>query len=341
MEASFKGAQKAFGAVGFVNQANDSDEHKKKAKNKFTCDLIEALKAEPRPEVFIFFTNVNLTVGEKDELVVAAKGAGLSNAEVFDRERIRISLDGRDGLHIRFQFLGIPLSEAEQAVFFARWGDDIQGVIAEGFGKIQKSLNRILFLQEASLHLSQLTCVFTLDREYTGTEIGHFRVFGVVYLIAPSNGLQSFIFGATDNSGRMRVSNLGAVAQENFGIAQGICGAQWDSTICDNEAEPNSSETDSKNQLLEKYVNSGNFSSIGRATVKTISIRYRKDAMFFPTQSPKLLELDGCWLVFFLNQTLAQKVQTISIYGNEYKLTEIEAFSSGQPQEETEVPLLI
>lgn len=71
--------------------------------------------------MFVFFTNVSLTAGEKDGLVQGAKDKGLAHAEVFDRERIRIALDSADGFSLRFQYLGIPLSEAEQATFFARW----------------------------------------------------------------------------------------------------------------------------------------------------------------------------------------------------------------------------
>jgi hypothetical protein len=164
IEAMFNGVQRVFGAVGFVNQAADSEEHKKRAMKKFSEDLREALKQEPRPEVFVFLTNVNLTIGEKEGLVQEAKEKGLAHAEVFDRERIRIALDSADGFSIRFQYLDIPLSEAEQATFFARWGDDIQGVIADGFGEVRRVLNRILFLQEAELPLAGLTVVFQLDK---------------------------------------------------------------------------------------------------------------------------------------------------------------------------------
>ena len=145
IEAIFKGVNRVFGAVGFQNQANDSDEYRKKAMKKFRDDLTEALKEDRKPEVFVFLTNVNLTAGEKDELVGEAKGKGLAHAEAFDRERIRIVLDSPDGFSIRFQYLDIPLTEAEQATFFARWGDEIESLISDGFGATQKSLDRIHF----------------------------------------------------------------------------------------------------------------------------------------------------------------------------------------------------
>lgn len=140
IEATYRREQKAFGAVGFVNQANDSNEHKTRVTSKFKEDLKNALAANEKPTVFIFFTNVNLTIGEKDDLIKIARSAGVIFCEIFDRERIRIQLDSPDGFSIRFQYLQIILSEEEQASFFARWGDDIQSVISTGFRRIERSL---------------------------------------------------------------------------------------------------------------------------------------------------------------------------------------------------------
>jgi hypothetical protein len=52
IEAVFNGVQRVFGAVGFVNQATDSDAHKRSAAKKFDDDLREALKQQARPDVF-------------------------------------------------------------------------------------------------------------------------------------------------------------------------------------------------------------------------------------------------------------------------------------------------
>lgn len=67
IEANFKQEQKAFGSVGFVNQANDSDEQKRQIKKKFKDDTKSALDSKENPEVFVFLTNINLTIGEKEE----------------------------------------------------------------------------------------------------------------------------------------------------------------------------------------------------------------------------------------------------------------------------------
>ncbi|MEM9463451.1 MAG: hypothetical protein AAGF11_55435 [Myxococcota bacterium] len=112
IEAVYRDDQKAFGAVGFINQANDSKEQKRRIKSKFMDDLASALGATVRPDAFVFFTNVNFTIGEKGELVQKAKASGIPFCEIFDRERLRIELDSPDGFSTRFQYLGIALSDS-------------------------------------------------------------------------------------------------------------------------------------------------------------------------------------------------------------------------------------
>jgi hypothetical protein len=323
IDAVFNGVQRTFGAVGFVNQATDSEQHKKDAKVKFKEDLDVALQQQPRPEVFVFFTNVNLPLGEKDELIHAAKQKGVAHAEVFDRERIRLSLDNPDGLSIRFQYLGIPLSEAEQATFFARWGNDIQGVIADGFGEVRKSLNRIFFLQEAELPLTALTVVFQLDREYGGGEIGHFRAFAFVHLKAPSQGLISFVFGSTDNSARLEATNVEGLGLGKSGITHSMCGGQWEMRIPENGPEAEEPDNDGDERAEYKYQRTATFTSVGRNPLTTIGIQFSQDTFIRLMSLPNLLDLDESMFLFYLNRSLADKVDSIQIYANEYKLKEI------------------
>jgi hypothetical protein len=185
IDAVFRGSQPALAAVGFLNQANDSDKHRKGSIRKFESDLQAAVLARPQLEVFVFFTNVNLRISEKSALENSARGRGIKQCEIFDRERIRILLDSPDGFSIRFQYLNIPLSEPEQATFFAKWGDDIQAVISEGFGKLERTLNRLQFVAETALPLSHFTIILELDREYRGSEVGHFRAFCSLDLVEP------------------------------------------------------------------------------------------------------------------------------------------------------------
>jgi hypothetical protein len=58
IEAVFNGDRAAYGAVGFRNGANDSDEQKKKIRAKFSSDLESALAAKPDLKVFAFLTNL-------------------------------------------------------------------------------------------------------------------------------------------------------------------------------------------------------------------------------------------------------------------------------------------
>jgi hypothetical protein len=64
--------------------------------------------------------------------LVTAPQAGIEHCDILDRERLRIELDSPAGFFVRFQHLGIPLSEAEQASFLARYGDRIQQVVTVG-----------------------------------------------------------------------------------------------------------------------------------------------------------------------------------------------------------------
>jgi hypothetical protein len=144
IDAKFQFEHAVFGAVGFVNSASDSASNKTSTRRKFKTDLQKVAAATPKPKVFTFFTNVRLTINERDELRALAIGAGLMDCDIYDRERIRLALDMPDGLAARFQYLQIPMSEAEQASFFARWGDDIQSVISTGFGRLETKLSQAL-----------------------------------------------------------------------------------------------------------------------------------------------------------------------------------------------------
>ena len=91
IEARYEDGRQAWGAVGFVVRANDSKEHKRAAKKKFTDDLDRALREKPSLLVFVFFTNVRLTGGEKDELLAIAKRNKIEICEIYDRERSVLS----------------------------------------------------------------------------------------------------------------------------------------------------------------------------------------------------------------------------------------------------------
>jgi hypothetical protein len=322
IEATYKEHQRAYGAVGFVNQANDSEEQKKSINKKFKSDLKSALGADQKPEVFIFLTNINLTIGEKDTLIQEAKKLGLVYCEIIDRERLRISLDSPDGFWIRFQYLGLPLSEEEQASFFARWGDDIQSVISTGFQRLEKTLGRVLFLQEASDVLSVFTLALELDRTYTAEEIGHFRAFCSMYLKEPKHNILSILFGSSDKSNRMRNEYEADFTTQQSGIKYGIGGGQWEKHIdLKDFDEGNSNDLDDDEKI--KYTSVGSSSSIGMDPVEFVTIQYSHDSFIRYQPRLNLRDIDNALFLPILNKSLAEKVKAIHIYSNGYKLHEI------------------
>jgi len=319
IEAVYRGDQITFGAVGFVNQANDSNEQKKIIKAKFYSDLSSALSSNSKLSAFVFFTNINLTIGEKESLKSEAKKSNILFCEILDRERLRISLDSPDGFSIRFQYLNISLSEEEQASFFARWGDDIQSVISTGFQRIENTLNRVLFFQEASDPLSHLTLSFELDKKYNADEIGHFRLFCSMYLKEPKQKILSILFGSSDKSNRMRNDSDADFTEQKTGIKYGISGGQWEHYI-DLEQE---SAVDDEDDEEEKYTCVGSSSSVGRHEIEFLPISYSKDSFirFFPGLS--LRNFDEAMFLPMANKSLAEKVKVIHIYSNGYKLQEV------------------
>jgi hypothetical protein len=320
IEATYKQERKAFGAVGFVNQANDSDEQKRQIKKKFKDDFRSALESGEDPEVFVFLTNINFTSGEKDELIAHAKKEGFKFCDLMDRERLRIALDSPDGFSIRFQFLDLPLSEAEQASFFAKWGDDINSVISTGFQKVEKKLDRILFLQEASEVLSSLTFAFQLDRVYDADEIGHFRAFISMFLKEPKHNIYGILFGSSDRSNRMRTDSVQDFRHQPPGIRHGISGGEWESYFNIENEEKAESPEDEKDKLKYKCVASS--SSIGMTTVEFIPISY-DDVFLKLLPRLRLLDFDDAIFSPILNFSLASKLKAIHVYANGYKIQEI------------------
>lgn len=335
IEALFRGDLLAYGAVGFVNQANDSKEQKKIIKEKFSSDLKSSLGVKKKPSVFVFFTNINLTIGEKEKLIEFAKKKGVIHSEIIDRERMRIVLDSPDGFSIRFQYLNIPLSEEEQASFFAMWGDDIQSVIATGFQGIENTLNRVLFFQESNDSLKYFSLSFELKNKYSSEEIGHFRLFCSMYLKEPKQKILGIIFGSSDKSNRMRNDTEANFTEQKPGIKFGISAGQWESYLdLENEAPEDEGEH-------ERYKQVGSSSSVGRDEVEFIPISYSKDSFirYFPTISMK--DLDEAMFIPILNKSLAEKVKAIHIFSNGYKIQEIntEDFTVDKTEFEPNIPV--
>ena len=328
IEAVFDGGRLAYGAVGFQNGANDSDEQKKKIRAKFTSDLLAALKSTPDLKVFVFLTNLHFTMGEQSEMKAEAFKCGINHCDILDRERLRIELDSPAGFFIRFQYLAIPMSEAEQASFLARYGDRIQEVVSTGFQRIERSLNRILFLQEAADVLDGIYVRYRLKKSYPASEIGHFRAFVDVGLRAIKHDIFMIWFGSSDKSLRFRSDIQSDGSKEKAGIANGISSGQWESHISLSAStaaeEPTTAAQDEVENEKRELVQVGSGSGVGIDPVPFITVHYsHDDALIRFRPRLQLRDLDDCMFMPVLNQSLAEKLYSIEVFANGYKLADI------------------
>ncbi len=256
---------------------------------------------------------------------VESAAAGIATSEIFDRERMRVLLDSPDGLGIRYRYLQIPLSDAEQAAFFSRWGDDIQRVIGSRFSSVESSLARIQFLYEAASPLDDFTVTAELDREYSAAEIGHFRLVCSLHLEEPKNDIFGVSFGSTDNLGRRDVNKAADLDPRAGGIGRSMCGGAWVIGQRRGEkakkAKAGKQKKGSNSKLPHWKLNS--FTSVGREKVHLppIDFGFGGGLMRIPPYLA-LRDMDGCTFALFANRSLAEKIKVIHVSGNEYKLAE-------------------
>ncbi|MBN9009166.1 MAG: hypothetical protein J0H63_03200, partial [Rhizobiales bacterium] len=322
IDAVFLPGRIAVGAVGFVNNANDSKEQKKKISEKFEDDANAALGQVEKPAVFVFFTNINLTQGEHGTLKKKAKKLGFEEVDIYDRERMRLALDNVDGLAARFQFLDIPMSAAEQATFFAKWGDDVQSLVATGFQRVERTLNRMLFLQESEDALSELTVVYELHRAYTQTELGHFRALCLLTLREPKHNIFMLLFGTTNGSDRFETGRDGQIPQRD-----GVSGPQWTRLLrpLQTGSEEVSSEQGSSVSTADGKIWAQNGRSHGALDYPMSMLRARyghAGSLIRMGPHLRLRDLDGAMMIHYLNASLATKLKKIHVYADAYKLAE-------------------
>jgi hypothetical protein len=350
IEAIFDAQREAYGAVGFHNGANDSTEQKKQIRGKFSSDLKAALVAKSDLKVFAFLTNLHFTMGEQSEMKEEAKKAGIEHCDVLDRERLRIELDSPAGFFVRFQYLSIPLSEAEQAGFLSHYGDRIQEVVSTGFERVERTLNRILFLQESGDVLDGIIVRFQLKKSFPAVDIGHFRAFVSIYLRAVKYNILAIWFGSSDKSMRFREYVKCDQDSELSGIRHGISIGAWekhvtipipggndDGSAPVTKSEGSSQEEDHNWNMVQ--VNGG--SSVGISSVPAIVIQYSHDDFVIRFRPRlELRDLNDCTFMPVLNQSLADKVQSMEVFANSYKIADIgpEDFQVDRSQFNATVP---
>ena len=336
IEAIFDSDRGVYGAVGFQNGASDSDDQKRTIRKKFSDDLTSALSAKPDLKVFTFMTNLRFTMGELSQMKEEAHKRGIEHCDILDRERLRIELDLPSGFFIRFQYLAIPLSEAEQASFLAQYGDRIQEVVSTGFQRVERTLNRILFLLEAADVLEGVVVRFQLKKSYAADEIVHFRAFVLIQLRAITHDILTIWFGSSDKPNRFRRPiEDAATRNEPEGIANGIGSGQWERYVKlpttndtkdqeKNESASASVDAKENGEEASRYVQVGGGSSVGVNPVSSIVAHYSHDdplVRFRPRL--QLRDLNDCMFMPVLNHSLAEKLRSVQIFANGYKLLDI------------------
>jgi hypothetical protein len=287
LEAVFENKRVAWAAIGFQNSVSDSREERAKAKKKFKDDLKNALQENPNLKVFVFFTNVCLTAGEKQCLAIHGNQKGIEVTDIFDRERIRISLDSPEGLAFRFQYLGIRLSGAEQASFFARWGASLETLIVETIQGVDSRLARIEFFQEQSHPLTHFSFHLRLSRAVSKKEMPHFRACMSGFFLHPKPNNTQFHLAVCDNTPQRNPKDP---SWDVFGTAWG---------------------KDTKKRLFESF-------SIRVDPLNTVVGTMNSGFMGSPLFECVLRDLSGARLAFFANRKLAELIEGIFVIANEY-----------------------
>jgi len=159
---------------------------------------------------------------------------------------------------------------------------------------------------------------FTLTKDYSATDIGHFRAFVDLHLKEVKHEILAIWFGSTDKSARFRddTDKLDGYGSQS-GIGAGIAGGQWEKQIRLNETTPDEEAENS----LNSWVPVGWSNGCGQETVRTIVIKYSHDSGLVRIR-PRLAlrDLDGCFFLPVVNRSLAEKVQSIQVFANGYEL---------------------
>jgi hypothetical protein len=155
-----------------------------------------------------------------------------------------------------------------------------------------------------------------LDREYLGSEIGHFRAFCSLELVEPRDRVVGLLFGSTDDPNRMNAKKVNELNLSIGGNGRARCGRQWKETLRDGADMP-----DPFTKSREHLVPAGSFTAVGLQTARRLSIQFDGASSFMRIPPYLLLrDIDDATFALFLNQSLADRVTAVRVYANEYEL---------------------
>jgi hypothetical protein len=278
---------------------------------KFKDDLRRALDNAGEFGVFAFFTNVRLTVGTRQHLIELGKAAGAVAAEVFDRENLRVALDSPEGLAARYQFLQIPLTDAEQASFFSRWGADLETLVTRSFAVVEDRLRRLEFMQEKNQPLANLGFHLVLKDSVSIAQLPHVRAFLYVAKLTRNVQRSRWNVGVCDNAP--------VRANEHCGTGPCLSSAFW----LGDPAKTHGTAASSRNDPFKGVAANGGFSEFSE-----------------PKIVARLADLEDSHFAFFMNRALFDYVARIRMYANEYLIwsANSEGLSANAPNDEPRTP---
>lgn len=332
IQGAYKG-ELFFGAVGFVNDATDTEEHRKQIQGKFSDDLGNALTAKegkPKPAGFVFLTNVGLTPGIIGDLKKLAYANGISYCDVYDRERIRIILDSNRGYAVRFRYLDISLSDAEQKDFFSAWADGITSLIGSGISGIDQTTKRIQFLLESQLLLDRLAVIVRFDQSIWEVCQGQFFFQASLTLRVHSDGLLGYTFGVGTDQIVETLDEWQSGGRQFPQNSQYTFGFSW--LITDTEQYRPFAEKEYKSEFPQgaseegevKYIRTSESSGILEIDKSFLAFKTLTEPFLYRVQPTcKLIELHACMIIFDCNAELVSHISEILILGGGYELLKI------------------
>ena len=331
IEALYDDRHRAVGAVGFVNDATDTREHREKAQKKFADELQNALAIPPgelehTPTVFVFFTNVALTPGIIDGLKQVAYASSITKCEVYDRERLRLMLDCNTGYAIRQRYLDIPLTDAEQKDFFDNWGDEIQVVISQGIQTVKRTTDRLLFLAEAQVPVDDISVIVKLDCSLGDVSGGEFLFQTQITILPHVDGLFSLIFGSASDPILYTIDQLGSDEKStrtntqqgytSIGLLRGTkAHMAYKRLFSETDSEP-VDETDHLEWFTMR-------SSSARLDIRNHHLAVRHGSTpFFERFTPacRLIDLHRCHVIFQCDAAIANHITELRLSANQYEL---------------------
>lgn len=334
IQGTYEG-EPCFGAVGFVNDATDTDQHRNKIVAKFNDDLQSALESKgdgsPAPTSFVFFTNVGLTPGIITGLRSCAYQEGFTYCDVFDRERLRIALDSNRGYAIRFRYLDIPLNDTEQKDFFSAWADGINALIGSGLKGLDKATKRIQFLLEAQLPLDHLGAIVKLDTSIWEACRGEFFFQTSLALRVHSDGLLGLVFGGGTEEivetlaewearGKTSTSN----GQYGFGFSWLLAELPQYVRYVGDHPEKLEHPRNAQGEDRVDYIRTSRSSGFLEVHRRQLYFKALSEPFIHRIQPTcKLLELENCLLLFDCNRDLAEHIDEIVIIGGGYELLKL------------------